>query len=190
MIFELEFLFLGMRKFSLFTISMWMLLTCCQHESNYNSANQIVPKEFDAPDFSVQEVALEEDHVYQYLFLDRHIDRATLYKNDYKVLKQVIQRASEEGEFKFLRDESLSSIFNMYCFQYVPFINENGEKEVYVNAFCHFPGEERANSLDIPEVFDWHVYLINIMDGGSCYWSMKINLDTKIYYDFSVNGHA
>ena len=169
---------------------MCLLLNCCQHQRKSNSADRIIPKEFDSPNLSIQEVVLEEDHVYENLFFDRNIDRAILYNDDYKVLKKVIQKASEKGEFKFLRDGSLNSIFNMYCFQYVPFINENDEKEVYVNAFCHFPGEELSSSKGIPEVFDWHTYLINMMDGGSCYWSMKINLDSKIYYDFSVNGPA
>ena len=78
----------------------------------------------------------------------------------------------------------------MYCIQYVPYVNEKREKEVYVNAFCHVPGEEEPSYPIVPEVFDWHVYLIDVRDGGSCYWSMKFNLDTKTYYDFSVNGHA
>lgn len=179
-----------MRKLLLTTIVLLALLGCRQHQNNSNSVEQLVLEEYDAPNFSIQEVVLEEDHIYEYLFLNRYIDRATLYKNDYKLLKAIVQKASDEGEFAFLIDQSLSSIFNMYCIQYVPFINEKGEKEVHVNAFCHVPGEEIWNTRDIPEVFDWHVYLIDVRDGGSCYWSMKINLDIKIYYDFSVNGPA
>jgi hypothetical protein len=57
--------------------------------------------------------------------------------------------------------------------QYFAVVNENGEKEVYVNCFPKHKG---------------HGDFVFIKDGGSDYFQVKINLTQKTYYDFSVNG--
>lgn len=67
---------------------------------------------------------------------------------------------------------------NRYKRQYVPVINDKGEKEVWVNCFC--------DTWDS----DWKKEIIEVLDGGNCYFQMKINLTEKKYYDFMVNGVA
>jgi hypothetical protein len=62
--------------------------------------------------------------------------------------------------------------------QYIAVINEKGEKEVWVNCFC--------NSWDR----NWKKEIIGVKDGGNCFFSLKINLTLKKYYDLMVNGHA
>ncbi len=64
-----------------------------------------------------------------------------------------------------------------YVRQYVATINSEGEKEVWVNCLCSTSGE-------------WRNHLIFVMDGGNCFFSLKINLTTGQYYQFSVNGDA
>ena len=63
-----------------------------------------------------------------------------------------------------------------YKRQYVPVINEKEEKEVWINCFC--------NDWDR----DWKKGIIQVLDGGKCYFNLKINLTTKTYYDLIVNG--
>jgi hypothetical protein len=65
-----------------------------------------------------------------------------------------------------------------YKRQYIAIINDKGEKEVWINCFCH--------TWDT----NWRKELILVDDGGNCYFNLKINLTTKKYYDFSVNGMA
>jgi len=60
--------------------------------------------------------------------------------------------------------------------QYVAFINEEGEKEVWVNCFCDMWGE------------NWRKEIIQVDDGGNCYFNLKINLTTGKYYDLIANG--
>lgn len=63
--------------------------------------------------------------------------------------------------------------------QYVPIINNEGQKEVWINLFCDEHGMEY-----------WKNELFEVEDGGNCYYNLKINLETKKYYDLSINGYA
>lgn len=60
--------------------------------------------------------------------------------------------------------------------QYVTMVNEKGEKLVWVNCFC--------NAWDK----NWKKELISVLDGGVCYFNLKINLATNSYYELFVNG--
>lgn len=62
-----------------------------------------------------------------------------------------------------------------YLMQYVPIQNEQGEKEVWVNAFCYCAGDK------------WKRELIHVDGGGKCYFHVIINLTAKKYYNFAVN---
>lgn len=55
-----------------------------------------------------------------------------------------------------------------YKRQYVPVFNENGQKEVFINFFCD-------------EFNDWETELVQVEDGGNCYYNFKVNLVTKEY---------
>lgn len=64
-----------------------------------------------------------------------------------------------------------------YFKQFVTVINSNGEKEVWVNCCCM--------------VMDyWKKQIQTSLDGGTCYFNLKVNLDKNIAYDFMVNGVA
>lgn len=65
-----------------------------------------------------------------------------------------------------------------YKRQYLPVINEKGEKEVWVNCFC------RTDNMD------WKNNIVSVRDGGNCYFNLKINLSLKTYYGLVVNGEA
>jgi hypothetical protein len=65
-----------------------------------------------------------------------------------------------------------------YNRQYIPVINEKGEKEVWVNCFCSSHNR------------DWRTQLISVRDGGNCYFNLKINLTHRTYYELMVNGEA
>jgi hypothetical protein len=63
--------------------------------------------------------------------------------------------------------------------QYIPVINENGEKEVWINFFCNDWGSE-----------NWKSEIMIVMDGGNCYFNLKINLTKGSYSELYINGYA
>lgn len=63
-----------------------------------------------------------------------------------------------------------------YKRQYVPVINNKGEKEVWVNCF--------RNAYDQ----DWKNKLISVRGGGTGFFNVKVNLNQKRYYEFKVNS--
>ena len=68
---------------------------------------------------------------------------------------------------------------NKYNRQYVSVTNAKGEKLVYVNCICDF----YCNN-------DWKRYLHHINDGGACEFQLILNLNTKKYFSFRINGFA
>ncbi len=65
-----------------------------------------------------------------------------------------------------------------YKIQFVPVINNKGEKEVWVNCFCDADSSR------------WRKELIIVEDGGNCYFQVKINLKTMKWYSMGINGYA
>ena len=68
--------------------------------------------------------------------------------------------------------------YKNYKRQYIPVINNKGEKEVWINCFC--------NDWDI----EWKENMLSVYDVGNCYFNVKINLTNKTYYDLMINGEA
>lgn len=69
------------------------------------------------------------------------------------------------------------SLLNNYYKQYIPYIDKNGDRILYINAACH-------------KAENWETDLIIFRDGGDCYWNVKVNLNQKIMYEFGVNSIA
>ncbi len=69
-----------------------------------------------------------------------------------------------------------------YKRQYVPFTNSKGEKKVYINCFCI---SDYVNGFDY-----WKKILVEVDDGGSCFFQLTINLTTKQYEQLYTNGYG
>ena len=57
-------------------------------------------------------------------------------------------------------------------------VNNKGEKVIWINCFCNDCNK------------NWKKEIIIVKDGGDCYFNLKINLMTKKYYDFLINGNT
>jgi predicted secreted protein len=66
-----------------------------------------------------------------------------------------------------------------YYKQLIAVINAKGEKEVWVNCFC----------TDSEKKY-WRKGVVMILDGGPCFFNLRINLTTNTVIKFSVNGVA
>jgi hypothetical protein len=83
----------------------------------------------------------------------------------------------ERGEGKYAKMYKIKKLKN-YKTQYVPYINDQGEKEVWINGFCN---EFNA---------DWKSEIVTVMDGGNCYFQIRINLEEGACYEIGTNGYA
>jgi hypothetical protein len=63
--------------------------------------------------------------------------------------------------------------------QYVPVINSDGKKEIWINFFCDDWGSE-----------NWQTDILIVDDGGNCYFNLKVNLETRTHSELSINGYA
>lgn len=66
--------------------------------------------------------------------------------------------------------------YDVYVRQYVGVINNEGEKEVWINVFCNDMKDE-----------EWKKGIISVADGGDCAFNLKVNLNKKTYYDLIIN---
>jgi hypothetical protein len=67
-----------------------------------------------------------------------------------------------------------------YIRQYVGFINNRNEKIVWINFVWKDKFSNEKMSKDI----------IQVMDGCSYYWNIKVNLDNKNLNDLNINGQG
>ncbi len=71
---------------------------------------------------------------------------------------------------------------NRYLRQYVGFINENGDKIVWINFL--YKNDSFINTAYLNDA------VITVNDGGEYYWSIKVNITKNKLYDIVVNGEA
>ena len=88
-----------------------------------------------------------------------------------------IQRILEDAVSNINLTQKIKLDLNKYKRQYIAIINEAGEKEVWVNCFCQYDETWKRN-------------IVEVHDGGKCYFNLKINLSSNRYYDFYINGEA
>ncbi len=79
---------------------------------------------------------------------------------------------------KFLGDKNEIRKLDEYKVQFFGYFNERGEKIIWANYFCDDDSK------------DWKKELVTVLDGGNCFFTVKINLDTESVFDFRVNGVA
>lgn len=67
-----------------------------------------------------------------------------------------------------------------YFRQYVGYVDSKGNRIVFINAVCKSYGQKS----DLKK--NW----IFVLDGGSCFYQIKVDLTSKKCTDFSANGEA
>lgn len=66
-----------------------------------------------------------------------------------------------------------------YKIQCVPYLNEKGEKEVWINGFC--------NGFDVDY---WRNNIVYVFDGGNCFFTLRLNISTGKCLEIGINGYA
>ena len=177
------------RQFITFIIILTVCLSSCSQKRT-ESKDETLDKNSFPVDISVIAI-LPFDTAQFWVF--KGCQPATLTNSDLseieKLLRKCIDEYNPEQEIQY---EKFKSNFpdseiernnfiielSKYKRQYIAVTNKKGEKEVWVNCFC--------------DTWDknWKKGLIFVLDGGNCYFNLKINLTTGKYYEFMVNGNA
>lgn len=105
-----------------------------------------------------------------------------LTNQDLKSIDQLFKTCLQVHNIKQDTTKEFNEFIDLkkYKIQYVPFIDSTGDKKVYVNCFCSYYWNYDSNG--------WNKYLIEVKDGGNCYFHVTINLTTNNYEDFYING--
>lgn len=173
------------------TCSAYLLffLSSCRQATNNNQARPSTtrPQTMDTSTYAI----LMFDTTYTWLFenVKPSILKLTEIEEIEIILKQYVDDYNLDQQLQFdtiskshpeynLKVENFVINLSSYKRQYFPVINPTGQKEVWVNCFCkHFDK-------------DWRKDMLEVRDGGNCYFSLKINLVTKQISQFIVNGDA
>lgn len=107
-----------------------------------------------------------------------------------QILKEQIEKANQRRMNQFGRKQYIHRNLNKYFRQYAGFINENGDRVIHINFYW-----DRHTLFDrIKGYWDDRLEYTSdyavVMDGGSRYWNVNVNLTTKTLYNLSVNGVA
>lgn len=93
----------------------------------------------------------------------------------------------QDDEYQRLKTKSLSVGIDRQNFvidierykrQYVACVDSNGDKIVWVNCVC-----------DVTDTF-WKHIIVDVSDGGNCYFNVKLNLAKRTWFDLYVNGES
>lgn len=109
-----------------------------------------------------------------------------------KILKKGIKEISKNAYYPDhpIIHEKLSK----YIRQYFGYINSDGDKIVFIN--CFWPNESRfarfinRTLYNEQEDESWKTEYYHVLDGGTYYWKVKVNLTKEILFDFGTNGTA
>jgi hypothetical protein len=161
------------------------MLVACNSCGNQNSYQNI--KSIDSSKYAI----LKYNENYKYLF-EPHVKPTNVTYNEIAVIENLIAKkvtiynketiAREKSLFKNQPNVKYHSNQIQYPENYfkrlIAVTNQNGEKIVWVNCFC-----------TPPEGFDWRKNVLEMSDGGSCYFNLKLNLTKNSAYDFRVNNY-
>jgi hypothetical protein len=107
---------------------------------------------------------------------DKNCKPTTLSEEEVNKIEKLIDRAVIKNNKDSNKYYQIKNPENYYK-QLVAIINSKGEKEVWVNCFC-----------SVENISYWRKSIVAVLDGGFCYFNLKINLSKNKAYDFMVNN--
>jgi hypothetical protein len=177
------------KQLTILTFALTICFTSCG-QTNLSNRNQELQKTIILIDTSVIAI-LPYDTTQYWVFKDSKPTELT--NDDLLKIETILNKCineynpDQERQFKEMNDkhpeyklDKNNFIIELghYKRQYVAAINSKGEKEVWINCFC---GEWDTNVRK---------RILQVEDGGNCYFNLKINLTKGEYYELMVNGDA
>jgi len=169
-------------------------ILCCRHAKSDKEELAADSKSFKI-DTSIIAILPFDTTTYQVFHVFKNCVPAELNQKDLLLIDKILIECIDEynlaqtiryNDFKIRFPQSTADIkdftidLKSYKRQYIAVSNISGEKEVWVNCFC--------NSSNLGSA--WRNGLVFVLDGGNCYFNLKINLTKTLYYELMVNGNA
>jgi len=170
-----------------------VLLAACSHPTP--KSNAIIPeKAIDTSKYVVFKFDTARDiHLFRKVNNPADLSSSEIDKIEGIIAKKAAEYNKNEEAFadsidkKFNRKEPANATPydnlihhpEKYYKQFLAITNDKGEKEVWVSCFC-----DPSNKPYWKKDWVW------VLDGGSCYFQIKINLTTNTVTGFYVNGVA
>jgi hypothetical protein len=108
-------------------------------------------------------------------------------QDDIKLAEDILKKEIEKLDHNYPRDYGprVDRHLNVYFRQYVGYINNKGQKVIYVNS--HW------NRIYLPTLFDSDRTHFDsnyqlVLDGGCYHWEAEVNLDEKKLVSFGIHG--
>lgn len=123
-----------------------------------------------------------DKNYYALISIKKQKERYTPTKEDIIKAESVIERNLSRAN-KFLENQGencpiIHKNLRNYTRQYLGFINNHGDKIIWINFIWKSKTIEDNLSSDI----------LFMMDGCSYYWNIKVNLNSKKLFDLHING--
>ncbi|MGC4103784.1 hypothetical protein [Ferruginibacter sp.] len=160
--------------------------SCGQHNAgNPGNVNLTKPVGTDTPkktfrlDTNIIAI-LPADKVRSYIF---HGNKPMeLTNNDLAAIEHLLTDRIKKHNARQDTTKEFSEFIDLkkYKRQYVPYIDSNGERKVYINCFC----------IDDFGFNYWKTQLVEVDDGGSCFFQVVINLTRQKDEWFTINGYG
>jgi hypothetical protein len=172
-----------------FIILIFLFSSCGNHSSDEKQkVNQKTEFNIPSSDYTIIEykpkmrifsnATLTDLNSSELIEIERILKTAILNNNE-RQNENIIKHNQNYPENK-ISETGFELKLGKYFRQYIPVINENGEKEIWMNFSCNTQENDRWKTGLLPPV----------MDGGNCYFSIKINLTKETYSDLKINGYA
>jgi hypothetical protein len=122
----------------------------------------------------------EKQHIFSQsdtIYLDSRYDRMARFTPSVDEV-DIADSVAEIRVKEYMKDylwAAARSDYKSYYRQYVGYINGQNHKILFIISFCR-------------PVETWTKYLVQALGGGSCFFEIKVNLDTKYTFDFYVNA--
>lgn len=110
--------------------------------------------------------------------IDRELQPAFLSESEVDAVYEMAQMAVNEYNIEDKESGQPTIKLDDYRLQLIAITTATQQKEVIVYAFCSGP------------LTNWKTKLLQVRDGGSCYFRVKVNLTTGAWSDLLVNGEA
>jgi hypothetical protein len=108
----------------------------------------------------------------------KNVKPAPLSAPEIDSLEPIILHATRKYNSSLKNPAERLHSLNQYKRQYMAVTTRNGQKEVWTNFLC-----------DVNNV-QWRKNIVFTEDGGSCFFSLVVNLSSHHYYHLFVNGDA
>ncbi|MBE2218091.1 MAG: hypothetical protein IAE90_07810 [Ignavibacteria bacterium] len=100
-------------------------------------------------------------------------------EDDIAAAEEILQ-ACFSKESSGTRNPFFTRKLENYHRQFAGVILENGDKVIWINCFCYVDNEYFRR---------WKEQFVMVDGGGNCFFNVKVNLNTKQYYELMVNGN-